>query len=152
MKSKRLKKEQDALDKLDKEFDHYEVVVTLERIEKQGREFLQKSKVLESPSGFRAHEDNFTEGRRTQVFSKKIELGGKSEGEERRLKAKLIKDMKTEGYKEDLSASKARAGRLGGLKSKGGGRKKGTKFDKELGRFVSEEERRKMENERRRKG
>lgn len=151
MKSKRTKEEQVALDKMDKEFDYFEMVITLERIETERARAAQGKRVIETPLGFRKHEGNYTDERKKEVFSKKIQLGGKSEGEEKRLKAKLLKDMKDEGFKEDLSAVKARAGRLGGKKSKGGGRKKGTTFDKELGRFVSAEEREEIKKGRKNK-
>lgn len=134
--------------KLYKEFDYYNTVVTLERLEKESRE---RSGVYETQAGFKKHEvvsDPFAVAENKPSPSQgRTFLGGKSEGKEAQLKMILIKHEKAIGwsegeYKQALAKQRGKktAAILEARKKRTGkevrGRKKGTVFDAALGRYV----------------
>ena len=137
--------------KLDKEFDYFNTVLTLERLEKEGREKQVEKEPLTN-TWREVSSDPHAAGEKKEGYEEKIRMGGKSEGEERRLKAILIKHRKAIGwsekeYKHKLAQERGRkTGRISKQRKaagkKGiGGRKKGTKFNVALGRYVSAKER-----------
>ena len=143
--------------KLDREFDYYSVVLTLERQAKERAEFLREQAKTEEPLTETATSDPHLYVK-PQDFKGRMQTGGKSEGEEARLKAILIKHKKAIGWTEKEYKQKVKlvAVKRGGARTarlskqrkaagkKGiGGRKKGTKFDAALGRYVSAKERKK---------
>lgn len=114
-------KEKLQLIKLDREFDYFEVVRTLERVEKEEREYRKGGEPLTNTWEDTSSDPSHT-GERKDGFDGKIKTGGASQGEERRLKAILINHKKAIGWTEDeyLTHCKKEAGKKG----KGGGRPK----------------------------
>lgn len=144
--------------KLEREFDYYSVVLTLDRQAKERAEFFREQAKDEEP--LTETSDPYSVQVRPEDFKGRIQTGGKSEGEESRLKAILIKHKKAIGWTEreykqkvKLVAVKRGGARTAALSKKRkaagkkgiGGRKKGTKFNVKLGRYVSAKERGKNE-------
>lgn len=137
--------------KLYKEFDYYNMVLTLERSEKERQE---RSGVFETQEGFKkltTVSDPFATRDTSSLPQGRTFLGGKSEGKEAELKTILIKHKKSIGWTEDQYKSalakergKKTAKLLAARKKRTGkevrGRKKGTKFDVALGRYVGAKE------------
>jgi hypothetical protein len=113
-------KEKLQLIKLDREFDYFEVVSTLERVEKEERQRSNESEPLTN-TWKETSSDPSDIGETKEGFKGKIKMGGASEGKERQLKSILIKHKKAVGWTEEEFLKKVRieAGRKGGLKGKG---------------------------------
>lgn len=146
--------------KLDREFEHYEVVATLEREEKEKREFLREQAKTEEPLTETWNEEENSDPHgwgdtRKIVYDRKFQLGGKSEGKEANLKAALRRHRKAVGWteKEHQQKVKVAAGKKGGAvtaaitrkrKKEGkkgfGGRKKGLTFDARVKKYLTKEE------------
>lgn len=142
--------------KLDREFDYFNTVLTLERLDKERRERQIDVDEPLTNTWKEASSDPHAAGEKKEGYEGKIRAGGKSEGEERRLKAILINHKKAIGWSEKEYKEKVKlvAVKRGGARTarlskkrkaagkKGiGGRKKGTKFDANLGRYVTAKER-----------
>ena len=133
--------------KLDREFDVYNVVLTLEREQAAHTEALVQKGIYEPP---------FKDGEgRKQTSTTKIQLGGKSEGKELQLKTILIRHKKAIGWSEEVYKQKikSQAGKKGGRVTarlskerkragkKGiGGRKKGLTFDARVMKYITAKE------------
>ena len=144
--------------KLDREFEHYEVVAVLEREETEQREFLREQAKTEEPLTNtwkeEAAKDPSDIGEK-QGFEGKLRLGGESRGKEANLKAALRRHRKAVGWteKEHQQKVKVAAGKKGGAvtaaitrkrKKEGkkgfGGRKKGLTFDARVKKYLTKEE------------
>lgn len=107
--------------KLDREFDYFEVVSTLERVEKERGQHTEEKEPL-SNTWRESSSDPSDVGEKKEGFKGKIKTGGVSEGREKQLKAILIKHKKAVGWSEEefRRQQQKEAGRKGGLKGKGG--------------------------------
>lgn len=141
--------------KLDREFERYEIVKALEREEIKVVNELNAGEA-DTLFGESYVSDPASRPKRAKEYRGKVNLGGKAGEEEKALSATLIKHKKAVGwteeeYKRKLAEQRGkRAAETFAVRKKAGlketrGRKKGTKFDARVKRFVSKEEKEELD-------